>query len=166
MINFNTDVCLYEVIQENGKIHLAVKQHFNHSSLEIVDIIDQVVFLKNELHLHKLVNEKAYIIGLDAQNCMCGIYEIGIGDYKHVDMYRRETALFLLLSGATTFNMFHNHPSRILKGSEGDMACYYTMQSLGNLLDIQCTGSYILTPKGYCDAENKQPIHLYEENEP
>ena len=61
----------------------------------------------------------------------------------------RRIFLEALLCGATAFVVAHNHPSGVLEASDADLSFSRNLVKAGEMLNIQCVDSIIVTTSGY-----------------
>lgn len=68
-------------------------------------------FAINQLHLDRRAEEYVYVVGLTTKTQALGVFEISHGAVSASICNPREIFIRLLLCGASTFVMIHNHPS-------------------------------------------------------
>ena len=122
---------------------------------------DCMTLMQLNFALDILDNEHLYIVGFDHYDRLCGVYCVSSGDFKSVQHYNRNIALFLLLVGARKFRMFHNHPDNALSGSSGDYQVMGFMISLGNVIGIEFIDSYVLCPDGWIKLAGGERVNEY-----
>lgn len=123
-----------------------------------------VGFVKNYLHLDKYDNEHMYLIALDMYDRALGVFLLGIGDYKGTEIYKRNVAECLILTGARRFIMFHNHPDGALNLSEDDLDLQNEMSDLGNMFDIKFIANCVITEDGFNHSGLKEPMFFKDMN--
>ncbi len=126
----------------NVQRELDINEH-NISIEESVDILNQY-FDMNYLNI-----EHAYLIGFDDKMNIIGIFLVSIGTSSKCFFYRRNIATFLLLSGATRFILYHNHPNGSLNVSENDQLSIVYIKSLAEMLEVEFIDSVIISKNGW-----------------
>lgn len=106
--------------------------------------------MNKNLEIHKMANEHIYIMAIDSKWNIRGLYNVSVGNWNSCNMCKSTLISFLVLIGAKAFSMYHNHPNGLLDASEDDINTYFDMISIGSLLDINFSGSYIVGEKEYC----------------
>ena len=107
-------------------------------------------YMLDEIYDLSYCNEEyMYVISMDTNFHIKGIYEAGHGDFSSVTIYSRELFTFLLLSGAERFVCVHNHPNGNLEASDGDKKWTQTMKLTANILHIEFTDHIIVTEEGF-----------------
>lgn len=79
-----------------------------------------LVFAINQLHLDRRAEEYVYVVGLTTKTQALGVFEISHGAVSASICNPREIFIRLLLCGASTFVMIHNHPSGDTNPSKAD----------------------------------------------
>lgn len=117
--------------------------------IEEVSIEESVEILNEFFDMNCLNVEHAYLIGYDNKMNIVGIFLVSVGTITNCSFYQRSIITFLLLSGATRFILYHNHPNGILEASGNDYAATYTIKSLATDLDLELIDSVIITRTGW-----------------
>lgn len=143
-------VNLYEIIRNEKELPelLSVKQ-LNYNATGSRQ--DAALILKKEFLLDQLNREHIYLVGF-SENWIISIFLMGIGTTNTSSIYMKQVATALLLSGANSFCLFHNHPSQIITPSDDDVELAVDLANLAQLLEIEFLGSYIVTRLGYGDT--------------
>lgn len=100
--------------------------------------------------------EMSFVIAMDYKGHPIGIYRVSIGDYKSCNLYLRTIGIFILLTGARSFIVCHNHPNRTTDPSNEDVLNKMSISQLASLLDIEFEGSFIITREGYLEIDKKE----------
>lgn len=101
--------------------------------------------LLNKLYYaDKLAEEYAWLLALDAQTIPKGIFQISHGTVNSSFLSPREVFLRLLLCGATSFVVVHNHPSGIPNPSTEDKTVTQRLKEAGELLGIRLLDHIII----------------------
>ena len=140
--------------------YIIVKNEFNHPSLEEVNCyewtgdlvyVSEVCRMLNELfRMDRLSTEMSYVVALDHAKNLKGVCRIGHGDTSEVLMSMQSIFSFLLLSGANSFYVVHNHISDMPNASEDDKAVTLKVGLLTNMFgNLTFNGHIIINPNGY-----------------
>ncbi len=137
------------VIDERGLPKLEEKYTYDYVYDDSCDI--EYLYMLDEIcSLGELESESAYLVAMDYYRKPIGIYQISIGDYKSCNIYTRTTVTVLLLLGARSFIVAHNHPDRVCEASVQDIANEQLFETISNMLGIEFDGSFVLTMDGWC----------------
>lgn len=151
----------YDIARDDEHHPTLIKVKQFNADRKITSTTESLVgFVKNYLHLDKYDNEHMYLIALDLQDNALGVFLLAIGDYKGVEVFKRNIAECLILSGARRFIMFHNHPSGKLSLSKDDLELQNEMFDLGNLFDIAFIANCVITEDGYTHSGLKKPVYF------
>jgi len=159
----------YEIFQKENKIpYLSVLKTFELDSLydyyDFENDIEVCYMMSDSIGLGKYNHENMFALSY-YYNLIKGIYLIGKGGYDGVSSFsKRELASFLLLTGATSFKIFHNHPNGVLDVSQNDELSAMAFRGIGHTIDIELTGSYIVTLDGYYNIEKHTSGYFKEGN--
>ena len=153
----------YDIFQNEN--NLPYIRLINNTEIEepLSNSIEDQMFAFNEyLLLGDLESEHQYVIARDSSEEIKGIYLLGVGNVKSVDMSRRNLVLFLALIGAYDFYMIHNHPNGALEPSENDIISAACTKACGEMIEIPCVGDYIVTSNGWIETNETEPHYYYE----
>lgn len=101
-------------------------------------------FAINQLHLDRRAEEYVYVVGLTTKTQALGVFEISHGAVSASICNPREIFIRLLLCGASTFVMLHNHPSGDTNPSKADRMVAQKLKEAGDLLGITMIDSIII----------------------
>lgn len=101
-------------------------------------------FAINQLHLDRRAEEYVYVVGLTTKTQALGVFEISHGAVSASICNPREIFIRLLLCGASTFVMIHNHPSGDTNPSKADRMVAQKLKEAGDLLGITMIDSIII----------------------
>ena len=140
----------YKVIHEEGygipKLKLA---HTYDTRYNNQPSCEELSYMLDEIYDLSYCNEEyMYVISMDTNFHIKGIYEAGHGNCGSVPVYSRELFTFLLLTGAERFVCVHNHPNGKLEASEGDKKWTSTMKMVANILNMEFLDHIIVTEDG------------------
>lgn len=112
-----------------------------------------VLLLCEILKAHLLHIENEYLATYDIDGKLIGFFHIGIGDITSVNHSIRTIATYILLSGAFSFRLFHNHPLGEKIPSQGDKNSSFCYNHLAITLGVEYKGSYIISRTGYTNVD-------------
>lgn len=111
--------------------------------------------LSKEENLYYLINksmpikrdyvEKMYVIAMDIDMYLIGIFELSKGNHVECNVYMKELFMFLLLSGASNFMLVHNHPNGYDGFSKKDIDVLQTASSYAEFFNIKLEDAIVLT---------------------
>lgn len=146
---------------ETNKIreYILVKDKFSHAKLEEVGCYDYCGELKYTDDIYRMLNrsfkmdsllmEVSYVIALDHAKMPKGICRVGQGGLDEAPVPMQSVFTFLLLAGASSFIVAHNHISNIPRASESDKMITKMMGMLAGAFDMEFIGHMIINPNGY-----------------
>ena len=139
--------------------YIMVKDNFSHAKLEEVgcydycgelrymdDIYDM---LNNSFKMDSLITEVSYVIAFDHKKTPKGICKVGQGGLDETPTPMQPIFTFLLLTGASSFIVAHNHISDMPEASESDKMTTKMMGMLATAFDMEFIGHMIINPSGY-----------------
>lgn len=151
-------VRLYEtVINQQNVPELVVLQEFDYE--EYGGRYDAALLLQQELYLDKLTTEHMYLVCF-TPNWMMSIFCVALGSTDSCTTDPKKIATNLLMVGAGSFCLFHNHPNQVLEPSEGDCNVSKIINKVAKLLGITFLGNYIMTKEGYLSVEDRTPVYF------
>lgn len=146
---------------ETSKIreYIMVKDNFNHAKLEEIGCYDYYGKLKYTDNIYNMLNktfkmdslitEVSYVIAFDHEKMPKGICKVGQGGLSETPTPMQPIFTFLLLTGASSFIVVHNHISNMPNASESDKMTTKMMGMLGSTFDMEFIGHMIINPNGY-----------------
>lgn len=139
--------------------YVMVKDNFAHAKLEEVGCYDYYGELKYTDHIYdmltrsfkmdKLITEVSYVIAFDHTKTPKGICKVGQGGLDETPTPMQPIFTFLLLTGASSFVVAHNHISDMPNASESDKMVTKMIGMLGSTFDMEFIGHMIINPNGY-----------------
>ena len=136
-----------------------IKNKFNHPKLEEVNCyewdgnlayMDEIYKMLNEVfRMNRLSTEMSYVIALDHAKRPKGVCQVGHGDANEVITSMQSTFTFLMLTGANSFVVVHNHVSDMPDPSKEDNVISMKINMLANMFDVEFIGHMIISPNGY-----------------
>ena len=139
--------------------YIMVKDNFSHAKLEEVGCYDYYGELKytddiynmlnRSFKMDSLITEVSYVIAFDHKKMPKGICKVGQGSLNETPTPMQPIFTFLLLTGATSFVVVHNHISDMPEASESDKITTKMMETLATPFDMEFIGHMIINPRGY-----------------
>ena len=102
------------------------------------------LYMEQIFGMSELEVEHIYFMCVDDQNRILSVYLNGIGNEIHCENETAPLAIYLLLSKAAGFAMFHNHPNRIWQASQDDIESNETLQKIADAMNVKYLGSFIV----------------------
>ena len=146
---------------ETNKIreYIMVKDSFSHAKLEEVGCYgyygelkytdDIYNMLNMSFKMDSLITEVSYVIAFDHKKIPKGICKVGQGCMNETPTPMQPIFTFLLLTGASSFIVAHNHISDMPKASESDQLVTNMLGALANSFDMEFIGHMVINPNGY-----------------
>lgn len=123
---------------------------------------ENMVDLLNEVYKAKdYVAEHNFVVGFSEMGNVLGIYCMSVGDYQSCNVYNRELAMFLALTGSVSFQIYHNHPNDVLLPSDEDRGVAASLEYLGKILGVTFKGSFIIGKSGWKNIDDD--FYVYNE---
>ena len=159
-------VKIYDLFNdENYMPHLKIikEKHIIHNSGDdlIYNTVESLCLATDIRHFHR---EACYLSTYDYENCLIGLFPVCVADFTESRISSRVLATFLLLSGAFSFAVFHNHPVDCRTPSIGDKQTSRLYADIAGMLKIRYLGSYIITMNGWASVDAKED-HTFEAEE-
>ena len=139
--------------------YVVVKNKHNHPELEKTNCyewdgdlayMDEVHRMFNEVfRLNRLSTEMSYVVAFDHKKHPKGVCQIGHGDANQTSTSMQNIFTFLMLAGANSFVVAHNHVSNMPEASIEDKLVTTRITTLANMFDIEFVGHMIINPMGY-----------------
>ena len=139
--------------------YVMVKDNFSHAKLEEIECYDYYGELKytdhiydmltNAFRMDSLITEVSYVIAFDHKKIPKGICKVGQGGLGETPTPMQPIFTFLLLTGASSFIVAHNHISDMPNASESDKMITKMMGMLATAFDMEFIGHMIINPSGY-----------------
>lgn len=139
--------------------YIMVKDNFSHAKLEEIGCYDYYGELKYTDHIYDMLNrsfkmdslitEVSYVIAFDHTKMPKGICKVGQGGLGETPTPMQPIFTFLLLTGASSFVVVHNHISDMPEASESDKMITKMTCMLATAFDMEFIGHMIINPNGY-----------------
>ena len=139
--------------------YIMVKDEFNHPSLKEVKNFDWKgnlaytdeihKMLKEIFFMDKLTTEVSYVISFDHVKKAKGICKVGHGNPNETMTPLESVFTFLLLTGAYSFVLVHNHVSEMVDASFADQIISSNANTIADMFNMEFIGHMIVHPHGY-----------------
>ena len=136
-----------------------VKDSFSHAKLEEIGCYDYYGELKytddiynmlnDSFKMDSLITEVSYVIAFDHKKNPKGICKVGHGGLNETPTPIQPVFTFLLLAGASSFIVAHNHISDMPNASDSDRMVTKMLEMTCSTFDIEFIGHMIINPNGY-----------------
>ena len=128
---------------------------------DVYKIMQQVLLRQNKIRRSQ---EYFWVIGLDNQNNVLFVELISIGGQNRVNVSPPDVFRMGIYKLALKMILVHNHPSGILKPSEGDKNFTDRLLKVGKIIDIKVIEHLIITETDYYSFANEGLIKEFENN--
>ena len=105
-----------------------------------------------------LPEEHIYAIALNTKNQITGIFEVGKGTVNCSLISAREILIRMLLAGAVSFILCHNHPSGDTNPSQEDIQITESIGKAGSLIGVSLLDHLIIGEKNYTSLREIQAV--------
>lgn len=146
---------------ETNKIreYIMVKDKFSHPKLEEIGCYDYYGELKytdriydmlnQAFRMDSLITETSYVIAFDHKKMPKGICKVGQGGLGETPTPMQAVFTFLLLSGASSFVVAHNHIANMPEASECDKMVSEMSKMFATAFEMEFIGHMIINPNGF-----------------
>lgn len=111
---------------------------------------DKIVAFVNEVfQMDSLCEESMYMLAFDNKHHLLGVFEVSHGIVNASFARGREIFMRLLLVGAASFVLVHNHPSGDVTPSKEDITVVKTITDLSKLMEITFDDNIIVGRNRY-----------------
>ena len=111
-------------------------------------------FARKSLQLDILAEEYVYALAVDSKNNVIGVFNTSHGTVNTAYMNPREIFIRLLLCGATSYIVLHNHPSGDSQPSEDDDKTTKKLAHASHIIGIELLDHIIIGDTYYSYREN------------
>lgn len=115
------------------------------------------IFIK-QFKMNSLATESVYVLCLMYDGTPIGVGEVAKGSSKHADAPINVIGKFLLLTGADSFVVLHNHPNNSCKESEDDRVFTNKLIELSRFLDIDFEDHMIISRTDWTTLIHKKRV--------
>ena len=144
----------YRVMKNESNVSMLVKERtVNYGEVsQITETKDVAKIMTDVFSLHKLAEEHIYVITINQDNRIGGIFEVSHGTVAGTMTSAREVFVRAILVGATRIIMVHNHPAGSLRASSEDISITKTIKGAGEILGIPLLDHVIIGENGGFDS--------------
>ena len=103
--------------------------------------------------------EEVHVIALNARQCVINHRLLFRGTVDSCLIHPRDLFRFLILSNASAFILFHNHPTGDPTPSPTDIKVTQKLVKLSRILEIRLLDHIILTPDGFKSLKELKVIY-------
>lgn len=125
---------MFDVRLDDNNIPFVI--NINHGSIPCDNAKELVQIVNAQLDLSHSFNEQVIAVAHDNAG-ICDFYRVSTGGRDHAIVDSRALFTALLLRGATSFIIIHNHPSGSCISSRDDNALCVKLQEAARLMDMQ-----------------------------
>ncbi len=146
----------YRTELDTNRHNVLVKESAVNYACESLDSPSAIVNMFNNVFmLNRMAEEYVYMTAFSTAFQVLGIFEISHGSIRASLISPREIFIRLLLSGAASFVICHNHPSGVCTPSEEDIGMTKRLERCADLMGVQFTDHIIIGNSYYSFKENK-----------
>lgn len=144
-------IVTYSVELDNNKHPLLVPiksaNYFKHLELSNPETITDMM---NEIfHANALAEEYVWIISMSTRFVPLAVFECSHGSVNSSILSPREIFMRLLVSGASSFVLIHNHPSGYIIPSKSDNEATDVLERLSIMMNVIFADHVIIGEKNY-----------------
>lgn len=151
----------YEMRLDKMKHPILVKEKAVNYAAECLNNAKAIVKMCNEVFgLKDLAEEHLYAIGFTTKCKPTGIFELSHGTVSGTNISNRELFIRLILSGAASFVLIHNHPSGDPTPSRNDILATEKTIQASKILDFAFLDHIIIGDDTYCSLQETTDIFL------
>lgn len=136
-------------INENLRNILVKENDFSYSNEHFCSPKSISAMLCQVFRLDTKAEEYVYLLALNTNQKLLGIFEISHGTVNCSTSNPREIFIRALLLGATNIVLAHNHPSGSITPSKSDILATKRIKECGELLGIPLLDHIIIIKNGY-----------------
>lgn len=139
----------YRTELDENRHNVLVKEsatNYNTDNLNNPELIVNV--LNDCFSMNRLAEEHLYLIALDTKNKAVGVFEVSHGTVNTTLVNPREIFIRLLLVGASSFVISHNHPSGDCTPSKEDVQITRRLKECADMMGIMLL-DHIIVGDGY-----------------
>ena len=140
------------ILVKEKAVNYVVEYNTLNMPIYVVDMLNSVFNLKN------MAEEYLYAVAVDTKNHCLGVFEITHGTVDSSLISPREIFIRVLLCGAASFFLVHNHPSGETAPSKQDIDVAKRIKECSDLMGIRFQDNIIV-------GANDNYYSFYEHNE-
>ena len=141
---------IYKLIMDDNKLPKLEATFSFEINKEYSNLNDYVYDIcKNKIKFTNNFDEYTYIFAFGFNDSLKGIYELSHGAHSDAPIYHKELFMFLLLIGAESFIIVHNHPSGNIRPSMADLQTTSLLSEFSKLLKIDFLDALVIGKDSY-----------------
>lgn len=145
----------YKTELDTNRHNVLVKEYAVHYACDNLDSPSAIATMFNNVFgLNRMAEEYVYMAAFDTQFKVLGVFEISHGSVNASIIHPREVFIRLLLSGATSFVICHNHPSGLCEPSEEDINMTERLNECADLMGTPLVDHIIIGDSYYSFSEH------------
>lgn len=149
-------IVTYRTELDENLHNVLIKEQGCNYSVDKLDNPEVIVKMLNDIFkLNKQSEEYIYMIALNTQCKILGIFEISHGTVRYSFCEPREIFIKALLCGASSIILAHNHPSQDINPSKEDISVYNRIKEAGKIIGVELLDS-IIVGAGYYSFKEKE----------
>lgn len=117
---------------------------------------------RDVLNMIDYTEEYAFVFALNTKGRILGTFEVSHGTVDSSLIQPREILMKLLLIGASSFILVHNHPSQDTKPSKADIQITKRIWEAGKLIGLELTDHVIVSNEGYFSLKDHNSLSFDE----
>lgn len=121
---------------------------------------DACLYMEQIFEMSEQEVEYVYCMVVDNSKRIKSVCLNNKGDIAHVDIDLSGLIIYLAITAAQGFAIFHNHPNQTWNASEDDVNTDALLANIGHLLNIEYLGFYIVGSTYYTRVGEADPISL------
>lgn len=146
----------YRTELDQNKHNILVKESAVNYGIDSLSSPQAIVEVFNNcFSLNRLAEEHIYMIALSTKNKPLGVFEISHGTINASLCNPREIFIRLLLAGASSFIIAHNHPSGDCTPSNEDIAITKRIKECANIMGISFLDHIIIADSTYMSFQDR-----------
>lgn len=155
----------YEIVRQNIGVKLKTKRKIKAD--EWYNQAERVpYFCRDYLYNANDFVEKSYVVALDLNHQILGIYMVSSGDSLACSFYPRNIVSFLVLIGAYDYILIHNHPWKgACRPSDDDIKATTDISIPLEMIQFHMYDHYIVTDDAFYSIKTCETICFDEEME-
>lgn len=139
----------YGLVIDRQRYTLVKESAVNYAA-DVLTTDSQICQMFNDLYkLNQLAEEHVFLAAFTIKGRPLGVFEVSHGTGNCSLLQPREVFIRLLLAGASSFVIVHNHPSGDCTPSMEDMKVTRAMKEIGEMMGIPMLDHIIAGKPGY-----------------
>lgn len=142
------------VVDDDNRTMLVKESSKNYQGYDNINRPENVAALMRDVYeLDKQAVEFVYMLALNSQGKILGVYMVSKGTVNNSVLSSREIYMVALMLGAVNIILVHNHPSGDCTPSRDDINSSQRIKEAGSLLGINLLDHIIVGNNHYCSLD-------------